>query len=167
MLIIVVLAEWILQALVLIPRESLQDFIESGADPWAMITIVIDNYRKCPNDADVRRHMLDVMHKVLDSHRPATDIYGRVLTELRSWSLIRTTILTTGWKLGDIPLYHKAIRSCAVGGVIPGDLVTKLASFVNKLSSSQQPDWDKQYVCLQVVLHRIHSISLSLSLTPA
>lgn len=130
-------------ALVLIPREELQGFIRKGADPWAMITIVMTYYRKCPDNADVRRHMLNVMHKVLDSHRPATGRYGRVPTAMRLWDSIRTTILTTGWKLRDIPLYHKATRACADGGAIPGDLVAKLASFVNRISSTQRLDWDK------------------------
>ncbi|KUI65191.1 hypothetical protein VM1G_00844 [Cytospora mali] len=130
--------------MVLVPRNKLQDFIKLGADPWALLTMVMDTFGKHPKDTGVRRHVLKVMHKILDSHRPATNRYGHVPTELASWKAIRMTILTVGWKFRDIPLYCKAIQSCTAGGVVPGDLVTKLATLINDLPSTPQPsDWDQ------------------------
>ncbi|ROV99032.1 hypothetical protein VMCG_06678 [Cytospora schulzeri] len=132
-------------AMVLIPRDKLQNLIESGAaDPWAMITIVMDCFRSNPQNANVRKHVLQFMSKTPDSHRPATNPYGFVPTEMAPWKTISMTIVTVAWNLGDIPLYSKAIRSCTAGGDIPGELVTKLAALINKSSSTPQPaDWDK------------------------
>ncbi|KUI55593.1 hypothetical protein VP1G_02971 [Cytospora mali] len=130
--------------MVLVTRNKLQDFIELGADPWALVTMAMDNFGKHPKDTGVRRHVLKVMHKILDSHRPCTDRYGHVPTELASWKAISMTILTIGWKFGDISLYGKAIQSCTAEGVVPRDLVTKLATLINDLPSTPQPsDWDK------------------------
>ncbi|ROW04644.1 hypothetical protein VPNG_07420 [Cytospora leucostoma] len=131
-------------AIVLIPRDKLQTLMDTNADRWAILTMVLDKFRKNQQDADVRRHALEIMHKTLDTHCPPTKFYGQVPTVLPAWHAISMVILTSGWKLGDFALYNKAIRACTAGGDISDVLVAKLADLIEKSSSiPQPPDWDK------------------------
>lgn len=131
----------------LVPRDRLHKLLKSGADPWALTTVVMDTFREHPKNADVQRHLLQFMDKALDVHRPVNDPYGWAPTELVPWKIISISILTVAWNLGDIPLYCKAIRARTARGDVPDDLVAKLATLINKSPSIPQPsDWDKWYV---------------------
>lgn len=138
-----------LQAMVLVPRYRLQDFIERCADFLALISIVVDNHRNCPDDANVLKHMLNIMNKALDNQRLVRNCDGHVPAATNLWDLIGPTLLEVGWESGDIPLCHKVIRYYVSGGTISDDLVARLAHYVNQLTSTpQRTDWDRWFVCL-------------------
>lgn len=131
----------------LVPRDRLQSLTKSGADPWAMTTVVQDTFRKYPKDVGVRRHLLQFMDKILDARRPVSVTRSWGPTETASWKTLSMTILTVAWNLEDIPLYCKAVRSCTAEGDVPSDLIAELATLINKSLSTPQPwDWDKWYV---------------------
>lgn len=126
----VVAADRHLQVIVLIPKDKLHKLLDTDADRLHILRMVLRDLDQNRNYAGGRKHVLEIMHKTLNTHRPPTSFYGQVLTVLPHWHETSMIILENSWEhrgraLGDELYRDPTLLEGPPGSGVPGAVGTK------------------------------------------